>query len=398
MAAQKGWTAAAADLLARLDRLRRQAKKRAGRMRPAVIRPYIGYGTAERFLLRGRVIEDPRLGQLKPGASRWHNFLTMIKRYMSDEIPCAQVRARYGAEERVLDTDDEGYFELSMPASPAPVGQTDTGWRSVDLELIEPLKDGETPARATGKILVPSADARFGVISDIDDTIVKTGATNMLRHVRTVLLNSAATRNPFIGVGAFYRALAEGTAGRPVNPVFYVSSSPWNLFDLFRDYLCLQDIPDGPIILRDFMLEPGGWFKVGHDEHKTGVIEGLLMMYPELEWILIGDSGQRDAVIYRNIVERHPGRILAVYMRDVSRRTPHCEAWRAAQEIADLGVQVVFDPNTATAAQNAAEHGWICATALNAIEGKVAEEKHKAPPLSLSDRVAATDPSRHSSC
>lgn len=370
----KGWTAAAADALAHLDRVRRRAKKRLGRMRPAVIRPFIGYGTEDRLFLRGRVIEDPRLGELSPGASRWQNFLTMIKRYQSDQIPCARVRARYGSQERELETDDEGYFELSIPGTPAPVGQADTGWRSIRLELLEPVVDGEEPARALGKVVVPPAEASFGVISDIDDTIVKTGATNMLRHVRTVLLNSAATRTPFLGVSAFYRALAHGGSGRLVNPIFYVSSSPWNLFDLFRDYLCLQDIPDGPIILRDFMLEPGGWFKVGHDEHKTGAIEGLLTLYPELEWILIGDSGQRDAVIYRGIVERHPSRILAVYMRDVSRRTPHCEALRAAEDIARLGPQVVFDPHTLTAARNAAEHGWICASALPAVEGKVGEE------------------------
>lgn len=384
---EKGWTAAAADVLAHLNRLRRQAKKRTGRMRPGVLRPYIGYGTNERFFLRGRVIEDPRLSQLSPGASRWQNFVTMIKRYLSDAIPAAEVHTRYGFQERTVETDDEGYFELSLPASPAPVGQMDTGWRSVELKLIEPLKDGQSPAQAVGKVLIPSAKAQFGVISDIDDTIVKTGATNILRHVRTVLLNSAATRTPFVGVSAFYQALAEGSepsAGQTINPVFYVSSSPWNLFDLFCDYLHLQQMPDGPIILRDFMLEPGGWFKVGHDEHKTGAIEGLFMLYPQLEWILIGDSGQRDAIIYRDIVKRHPGRVLAVYMRDVSRKEPHCEAWRAAEEIADLGVQVVFDPHTLAAARNAAEHGWICASALPAVEGRVAEEDGGTPALGTS--------------
>ncbi len=370
----KSWTAAAADLLAYADRLRRRAKKRAGRMRPAVVHPYLGYGTTERLFLRGRVIEDPRLEHVSPGASRWQNLRTMIKRYQSDEIPCAKVLARYGSQEAVLETDDEGYFELSFPTSPTPVGQSDAGWLSIDLELIEPLSGGAPPARAVGKVLVPARDASFGVISDIDDTIVKTGAANILRHFRTVLLNSAATRTPFIGVSDFYHALERGSADRPVNPIFYVSSSPWNLFDLFRDYLCHQNIPDGPIVLRDFMLEPGGWFKVGHDEHKTGVIEGLLALYPHLEWILIGDSGQRDAVIYRGIVERHPSRVLAVYMRDVSRRTPHCEALRAAEDIAALGPQVVFDPHTLTAADNAAAHGWIRAQALPGIAGKVASE------------------------
>lgn len=373
------WTATAADLIAHLDRLRRVAKKRRGRMRPAVIRPYVGFGTTERLFLRGRVIEDPRLGGLSPATSRLQNLLTMLKRYQSDEIPCAVVRARHGMHERVLETDDEGYFEISMPGLPPPAGQLDSGWRTIELELVEPLAGHAGPVRAVGKVLVPSADATFGVISDIDDTIVKTGATNLMRHLRTVLLNSAATRTPFVGVSAFYRALACGTCEEPVNPVFYVSSSPWNLFDLFQDYLCLQDIPDGPIILRDFALEPGGWFKVGHDEHKTGAIEGLLAQYPELEWILIGDSGQRDAAIYRGIVARHPGRVLAVYMRDVSRRTLHCEALAAAEDIARLGPQVVFDPQTLAAARNAADNGWIRTSALPAVEGKVAEETAAAP-------------------
>ncbi len=369
------WTAAAADLVAHLDRLRRLAKKRRGRMRPAAIHPYVGFGTTERLFLRGRVIEDPRIGGVSPTASRLQNLLTMLKRYKSDEIPRAVVRARHGEHERVLETDDEGYFEISMPGLPPPVGQVDTGWRSIELELVEPLAGHDKPVRALGKVLVPSADASFGVISDIDDTIVKTGATNLMRHLRTVLLNSAATRAPFVGVSAFYQALACGNRDERVNPIFYVSSSPWNLFDLFQDYLRLQDIPDGPIILREFALEPGGWFDVGHDEHKTGAIEGLLAQYPELEWILIGDSGQRDAVIYRGIVERHPGRILAVYMRDVSRSTPHCEALKAAEDIARLGPQVVFDPQTLAAARNAAEHGWIRGSALPAVEGKVAEEE-----------------------
>ena len=368
------WTATAADLIAHLDRLRRLAKKRRGKMRPAVIRPYVGFGTTQRLFLRGRVIEDPRIGGVSPAAAHWQNLLTMLKRYQSDEIPRAVVRARHGEHERMIETDDEGYFEISMPGLPPPVGQVDTGWRSIELELVEPLAMHEKPARALGKVLVPSDDAAFGIISDIDDTIVKTGATNLMRHLRTVLLNSAATRTPFIGVSAFYRALACGQSDEQVNPIFYVSSSPWNVFDLFQDYLCLQDIPDGPIILRDFALEPGGWFKVGHDEHKTGAIEGLLAQYPELEWILIGDSGQRDAVIYRGIVERHPGRVLAVYMRDVSVQTPHCEALKAAEDIASLGPQVVFDPQTLAAARNAAEYGWIRGSALPAVEGKVAEE------------------------
>jgi phosphatidate phosphatase APP1 len=41
------------------------------------------------------------------------------------------------------------------------------------------------------------------------------------------------------------------------------------------------------------------------------------LAYPHLNFVLIGDSGQEDPKIYREIVAIFPGRILAVYIRDV---------------------------------------------------------------------------------
>jgi phosphatidate phosphatase APP1 len=39
--------------------------------------------------------------------------------------------------------------------------------------------------------------------------------------------------------------------------------------------------------------------------------------YPQLRWLLVGDSGQVDAELYAGLVSRFPGRILAIYIRDV---------------------------------------------------------------------------------
>ena len=35
------------------------------------------------------------------------------------------------------------------------------------------------------------------------------------------------------------------------NPLFYVSSSPWNVYDVITQFLELQGIPHGPVMLRD---------------------------------------------------------------------------------------------------------------------------------------------------
>ena len=43
-------------------------------------------------------------------------------------------------------------------------------------------------------------------------------------------------------------------------------------------------------------------------------------MYPELNFILIGDSGEKDADIYTEIAKKYPNRILAIYLRNVNHK------------------------------------------------------------------------------
>ena len=95
----------------------------------------------------------------------------------------------------------------------------------------------------------PLKRARFGVISDIDDTIVSSHVANKLKMILTAALSNSRTRKPFAGVAAFYRALHAG-----VNPFFYVSKSPWNLYAPLVEYLEVQGLPLGPLLLRDFGL------------------------------------------------------------------------------------------------------------------------------------------------
>jgi phosphatidate phosphatase APP1 len=77
------------------------------------------------------------------------------------------------------------------------------------------------PAPLPARALTPPAAARLGVISDIDDTIIRTGANALLRNWRTILLASAETRVPFRGLAPIYRALEHGPGGggAPVNPI-----------------------------------------------------------------------------------------------------------------------------------------------------------------------------------
>ena len=297
-------------------------------------------------------------------------------------MPGARVRATFCDRETPATTDDEGYFEIALDGLQGleqhPIG--DRRWRDVELELLEPRRGGaESPARAVAQVLMPPARARLGMISDIDDTIIKTGANDLVRNLRTTLLSSAESRSPFKGVAAFYRALEEGTHGRPINPIFYMSSSPWNLYDLLERFMALNRIPAGPMFLRDLGLDRNRFMQGPHDAHKLAAIERLFAFYPALCFVLIGDGGQHDAAIYREVVRRHPGRVLAVYIREVaSSAARHRQTRALLEEVGRAGVQAAFGPDLIDAAENAAAQGWIERAAVGLVRKEVRESADRA--------------------
>src|SRR5690606_30277301 len=133
--------------------------------------------------------------------------------------------------------------------------ETDTphGWHPVEITSCAG-PEGRT-SRAIGQILVPPSDSRFGIISDMDDTVIRSHVTEFWKVARLTMLHNARTRKPFEGVAAFYRALQAGGDGTRHNPIFYVSSSAWNLYDLFRVFLEHNQLPSGPILLRDYGID-----------------------------------------------------------------------------------------------------------------------------------------------
>ena len=325
---------------------------------------YRGYAASGRVLLLGRVLQNEGLPDPEPSHSKVRNLIAMLKRLESDPLPFARVRARLlGGGVRELSADDEGFIrqwvELDTPLQP--------GWGSIQLELADP--HDEVPRVGQALYLTPPASAAYGVISDMDDTVLQSHVTDFIRAARMVLLENARTRLPFPGVAAFYRALQKGSTGEAGNPIFYVSSSPWNLYDVIAEFLELQGIPAGPLLLRDWDLGPSLLRNAGY---KTGVIREILGTYPSLPFILVGDSAQEDPEIYTDIVATHPGRILAVYIRNVRQHPQESPAVRELSErVARAGSTLVLADDTLVVARHAAAHGWIRDETL----GHIGEEK-----------------------
>ncbi len=321
-----------------------------------MILPYLGYGTRSRIRLCGRVLADEGIAPARTVDGRWRNLVAFYKRLESDEVPGARLHAALDGVEAQARTNREGYFSVVLEGLALK-----PGWHEVRLALIS------TPA-VVGKarVLVPSPRARFGVISDIDDTVVLSNVRNKLKMVLALALSNARTRKPFTGVAAFYRALHAG-----LNPVFYVSKSPWNLYAPLVEFLAFQGLPPGPLMLRDFGLRMS-------KHHKTEAIEEILGTYPRLPFVLIGDSGEQDPEIYSDIVGRFPGRIRAIYIRSVD-ASRIAAVGRLIEKVRPSGAQLVLAPDSEFAAAHAAAEGLIQPSDLREVRSDRRSDESSSP-------------------
>ena len=349
------------DIEERFDDLFFGLRRRLKLNDPLQIVTYRSSGTLNRLYIKGRILEDKNISTATERDTILDNLINMYHRFQSDEVPGAELLVKFQNQEYTIITDDEGYFMLNL-APEKPIEWEDM-WHEIEIELVKAPIAFLPGLKEFSEVLVPPLDAEYGIISDIDDTIIQTSATDIMAMSRTVFLKNARTRLPFAGVSEFYKALQLGRNGKRNNPFFYVSSSPWNMYDLLNDYLDLNQIPAGPLLLRDFGLQDNKFISSGHMGHKFKEIENILLTYPLLNFVLIGDSGQEDPKIYKEVVNKFPGRILAIYIRDVQLADRERIALDISTELKEFVEMVVVD-NTVEAAEHAAKIKLIFTDAI----------------------------------
>ena len=351
-------------------RLFKRAIRSVLRKDPLEILAYYGYGNSTRAHVQGRVLEVRNVSVSTDSDSTFRNLLNTYRRAEADPIPFARVKVEYGDSVCNLTADDEGFFSGWIELTKPLVG--DDEWNKYRVSLVAPVPPNVATIDTAGEVLVPAKESRFGVISDIDDTVIQSRVSNFLQAARTVMLGNARTRLPFPGVAAFYRALRDGVTGDEKNPIYYVSSSPWNIFDVIAEFMEIQKIPRGPLLLRDWDIGWGLLSSSRHLEHKATPIRNIMKLFPELKFILIGDSSQHDPEIYRQIVAEFPERVKAIYIRDVTVNPARsAQVKKLAEEVLAADSVLVLAEHTLDAARHAAEQGWIKSESL----AEISEEK-----------------------
>lgn len=261
-----------------------------------VITPHTGYGTTEwvrimaRLVLTRRIRDVNRLEKVRG----WRSFTTT-------PVSFATVRVQVGDQVHETRTDRSGYVDTRVR------GNLEPGWGTVRL-----FSEGAEPVDAPIRVVDPGV--KFGLISDIDDTVMVTALPRPLLAAWNTFVLDEHARMAVPGMAVLYERLISANPGAPV---FYLSTGAWNVAPALTRFLSRHLYPAGPLLLTDWGPTPDRWFRSGQ-EHKRVTLARLAAEFPDIRWLLMGDDGQHDQEIYSEFAHAHPENVAAVAIRRLS--------------------------------------------------------------------------------
>ncbi|WP_258071900.1 App1 family protein [Clavibacter michiganensis] len=326
---------AAAPVLHRAARIEdriheiREGRTRKRGLHPTVI-PYAGYGSVRWVRVLCRVLlTDPKSKRALAGdkvVRGWRSFTSV-------PLTDVDVVVEIDGTEHLVRADRGGVVDTVVEAS-LPSGWHTIRIRSAGSETVE------------APVFIVGDDVRTGILSDIDDTVMVTALPRpFLAAWNTFVLDEHA-RTPTPGMAVLYERLRVRHAGAPV---IYLSTGAWNVAPTLTRFLSRNLYPPGPILLTDWGPTVDRWFRSGM-EHKRLNLERLAEEFPRVKWILAGDDGQHDELLYGEMTERHPDNVKVVLIRQLSAGEAVLAGGRAKAErrALDSSVPWVYAPDGAS--------------------------------------------------
>lgn len=321
-----------------IQRSRQRRRRRRGHV-PTII-PYTGYGSPGWIRVLARVVyERPRDGGQPRGEQfrGWRSFFSV-------PVSSAEVEITIGGTTALLPIDRGGVVDgrIDVPLPP--------GRHTLTLQT-----EGSEPVAA--EVFVVDPVERFGVVSDIDDTVMVTALPRPLLAAWNTFVVDEHARRPVAGMAVLYDRVRRVHQSAPF---IYLSTGAWNVAPTLRRFLSRNLYPVGPLLLTDWGPTHDRFFRSGR-EHKRAQLRRLAAEFPDVRWLLFGDDGQHDEDIYSEFAREHPRNVAAVAIRQLSASEAVLAGGRkkAALRESESPVRWFFGPDGAALWQQLAAAGII---------------------------------------
>ncbi|UFS60773.1 App1 family protein [Subtercola endophyticus] len=265
--------------------------------------PYTGYGSTTwiRVLSRVLLTRDEKRRRRLPLIGRRDETVRGWRSFTSVPVNEVEVTVTVDGVVHRVKADRGGVVDAELAVTLEP------GWHTITLQA-EDSQIVEAPVH----VIDPSAT--FGVVSDIDDTVMVTTLPRPLLAAWNTFVLDEHARRPTPGMAVLLDRLA---AGHPGSPTIYLSTGAWNVAPTLTRFLSRNLYPSGALLLTDWGPTHDRLFRSG-PEHKRDNLRRLAEEFPQIKWMLVGDDGQHDEEIYGEFEEQHPENVSAIAIRQLS--------------------------------------------------------------------------------
>lgn len=222
--------------------------------------------------------------------------------FVDAPVPYLPVTVRVGASCLRARADRSGYIDVVVRGHGLPPGRHQVEVKATGAQAV------------TTSVLIVPPGPRLGIVSDIDDTVVVSHVPRILVAAYNQLVKHSSAREPVPGMAEM---LSRVRAAHDQAPVVYLSTGAWNVVPTMRSFLQRHGYPSGPMLMTDWGPTNTGWFRSGI-EHKRTQLQRLMLDLPEVRWLLVGDDGQHDPLVYGEAAHNHAEKVAAIAIRKLT--------------------------------------------------------------------------------
>jgi len=297
------------------------------------VKIYDGYGTPNKFFIIGHVFNNYTDASLTHRNNLWYNFKTLYNLFNVHVLSGIKLNMEWKGRYYQTQSEADGFFKFEIDLNESDISAY--GWQEYKIYIDDVRNASDTIFQ--GKIFIPEEYSR-SIISDIDDTIVKSYSTKTYKKLLELMRKNATERSTFEHMSEFLHQFKTHSYGHTYN-YFYVSSSEWNLYDYIKHVFLINKIPDG-ILLLNTIKSLREFYKTGYSGHegKFFRIARLFISFPHMKFLLIGDNSQRDVQIYASIAQKYPDQVLGILIRDI-RKSKSIPAQQVLQQLSQKNIK-----------------------------------------------------------
>jgi len=267
---------------------------------------YHAYGNNHYMIVQGRMERERDFKSVSNDDGWIRNLWRRAKQVKADDIESADINLSINHESFKTKGDDEGYFSFNVQTKQ----RLNMGYQKIILQIA-----GNKHLHEANATIIDTTPL-VGIISDFDDTLIISEVTDKISlGINTMFKNYKQRILVPTMIERFTKVLSQNPKGTP-STLFILTGSPQQLFTPIEKFLNYHHFPKHTLILKKAHGDNQDPL-TDQFAYKTQKIERLIKLYPNMKWVMFGDSGEKDAEVYKAMQEKYPHKVMRYYIRDV---------------------------------------------------------------------------------